>query len=221
MCTLLRKKIITASLVSLVILISFQPASSAARKEIKLVKPAQTGGMPLMNALARRQSSRSFAERPLPDQVLSNLLWAAAGVNRPDSGKRTAPSAMNKQEIDIYVAMKEGLYLYDAKKHALTLILDKDIRSLTGRQGFVNNAALNLVYVADMSSAAGLNHEDKLLYASADTGFIGQNVYLFCASEGLSTVIRGFIDKDALGKAMNLKSSQMIILSQTVGYPEK
>jgi SagB-type dehydrogenase family enzyme len=174
-----------------------------------------------MNALARRQSSRSFSVRPLTDQVLSNLLWAADGVNRPDSGKRTAPSALNKQEIDLYVALEEGFYLYNAKKHVLSLILDKDIRPLTGRQGFVNKAALNIVYVADMVAAAGLNREDKVLYAAADTGFIGQNVYLFCASEGLATVIRGLIDKDALGKAMNLKSSQMIILSQTVGYPEK
>ena len=218
----LRKKLCIASLIiPLCILISLQQALPAARQEIKLVKPAMTGGMPLMNALARRQSSRSFAVRPLTDQVLSNLLWAADGVNRPDSGKRTAPTAINKQEIDIYVALEEGLYLYNAKKHALSLILDKDIRPLTGRQGFVNKAALNLVYVADMSAVAGFNREDKLLYAGADTGFIGQNVYLFCASEGLSTVIRGFIDKDALGKAMNLKSSQMIILSQTVGYPEK
>jgi nitroreductase len=217
----MKKVILVSSIISIFVLLSIHQASSEARKEIKLVKPAQTGGMPLMNALARRQSSRSFAVRPLTDQVLSNLFWAADGVNRPDSGKRTAPTAMNKQEIDIYVALEEGLYLYDAKKHTLSLILDKDIRPLTGRQGFVNKAALNLVYVADMSSIPGFNREEKVLYAGADTGFIGQNVYLFCASEGLVTVIRGFIDKDALGKAMNLKSSQMIILSQTVGYKEK
>jgi nitroreductase len=217
----MKKVILVSSIISIFVLLSTHHASSAARKEIILVKPAQTGGMPLMNALARRQSSRSFSVRPLTDQVLSNLLWAADGVNRPDSGKRTAPTAMNKQEIDMYVALEEGLYLYDAKKHILSLILDKDIRPLTGRQGFVNKAALNLVYVADMSSIPGFNREEKVLYAGADTGFIGQNVYLFCASEGLVTVIRGFIDKDALGKAMNLKSSQMIILSQTVGYKEK
>jgi nitroreductase len=217
----MKKVILVSSIISIFVLLSTHHASSAARKEIILVKPAQTGGMPLMNALARRQSSRSFSVRPLTDQLLSNLLWAADGVNRPDSGKRTAPTAMNKQEIDMYVALEEGLYLYDAKKHILSLILDKDIRPLTGRQGFVNKAALNLVYVADMSSIPGFNREEKVLYAGADTGFIGQNVYLFCASEGLVTVIRGFIDKDALGKAMNLKSSQMIILSQTVGYKEK
>jgi len=190
-------------------------------KEIRLARPSMTGGMPLMTALGKRQSSRSFAQRKLPDQVLSNLLWAAAGVNRPDSGKRTAPTAMNNQEIAIYVALEAGLYRYDAKKHALELVVDKDLRSLTGKQGFVAKAAVDLVYVADLPKTAGTDREDKLIYAGADTGFIGQNVYLFCASEGLSTVIRGWIDKAELGKAMKLKSDQLIILSQTVGYPAK
>jgi SagB-type dehydrogenase family enzyme len=217
----MKKIVIASSIISIFVLILAQPAFSAARKEIKLMKPAMSGGMPLMTALARRQTSRSFSTRPLTEQTLSSLLWAANGINRPDSGKRTAPSAMDKQEIAIYAALEEGLYLYNAKKHSLELVLDKDIRPLTGRQGFVNKAALNLVYVADMSSVAGFGREDRVLYAAADTGFIGQNVYLFCASEGLATVIRGFIDKDALGEAMKLKSNRMIILSQTVGYPGK
>ncbi len=195
--------------------------SAEVRKEIKLSAPNRTGGMPLMAALSRRQSSRSFSPKKLPDQVLSNLLWAAAGVNRADSGKRTAPTAMNNQEIEIYAALQEGLYLYNAKKHTLELVVAKDLRLLTGSQGFVKNAPLNLVYVADMSKAAGMGREDKVLYAAADTGFIGQNVYLFCASEGLATVIRGYVDKKDLAKAMGLKSNRMIILSQTVGYPGK
>ncbi len=196
-------------------------ASSAAPKEIKLVKPVMAGGMPLMTALNKRQSNRSFAAKKLPDQLLSNLLWAAGGINRPGSGKRTAPTAMDRQEIAIYVALEEGLYLYVPKKHALELIEAKDVRSLTGKQGFVDKAPLNLVYVADLSKAAGSSREDKLLYAGADAGFIGQNVYLFCASEGLWTVIRGWIDRDDLGKALKLKSDRMIILAQTVGYPGK
>jgi SagB-type dehydrogenase family enzyme len=191
----------------------------ANRNEITLAKPDMKGGAPLMLALSRRQSSRSFSAKAIPDQVLSNLLWAANGINRSDAGKRTAPTAVNKQEVDIYVAMAEGLYLYNAKMHTLSPVVAKDLRALTGRQGYVQNAALNLIYVADMSRVAGNSREDKLLYAAADTGFIGQNVYLFCASEGLATVIRAFIDKETLGKAMNLKSSQMIILAQTVGYP--
>jgi len=215
----MKKAMVLLTVWYLVFSVSSPMTSSAARKEIKLLKPVTTGGMPLMAALNKRQSSRSFSQQKLPDQVLSNLLWAATGVNRPDSGKRTAPTAMNNQEVAVYVALEEGLYLYIAKKHSLELVVDKDLRSLTGKQGFVNKAALNLVYVADISKAAGFNREEKLLYAAADTGFIGQNVYLFCASEGLSTVIRGWIDRDDLGKAMNLKSDQMIILSQTVGYP--
>ncbi len=193
--------------------------STAARKEIVLAKPDTKGGAPLMSALSKRQSSRSFSEKAIPDKLLSNLLWAADGINRPDEGKRTAPTAVNKQEIDIYVAMAEGLYLYNAKTHSLGMVVAKDLRPLAGRQGFVAHAPLNLIYVADLSRAAGNSREDKLLYAAADAGFIGQNVYLFCASEGLSTVIRAYIDKDALSKAMNLKQAQMIILAQTVGYP--
>ncbi len=217
----MKKITLTLAVSYLIIELSLPAVVSAAPKEIKLVKPAMTGGMPLLTALSKRQSSRSFSERKLPDQVLSNLLWAASGINRPASGKHTAPTAMDKQEVDIYVALEAGLYLYDAKKHALELIVDKDIRPLTGKQGFVNKAAVNLVYVANLSRAAGSDREDKLLYAGADTGFIGQNVYLFCASEGLSTVIRGWIDRDDLARAMKLKSDQMIILSQTVGYPGK
>ncbi len=217
----MKKSLILLSIISLFVVSSPDRAHSGAREQIMLPKPAMTGGMPLMNALAKRQSSRSFTDRALSDQVLSNLLWAADGVNRTDSGKRTAPSAMNKQEIDIYAALAEGLYRYDAKKHALELVLDRDIRAQTGQQDFVARAALNLVYVADLSAAAGADREEKVLYAAADTGFIGQNVYLFCASEGLATVIRGYIDRKALGKAMKLKSGQMIILAQTVGHPGK
>ncbi len=203
----------------MILALSNQPLYPEARKEIKLLPPSRTGGMPLMVALNKRQSSRTFSLKKLPDQVLSNLLWAAGGINRPESGKRTAPSAMNKQEIALYAVLEEGVYRYNPAGHSLELVLGRDIRPLTGRQAFVNKAALNLVYVADMSGAAGLTREEKLVYAGADAGFIGQNVYLFCASEGLSTVIRGFIDKEALGHAMKLKSSQEILLAQTVGYP--
>jgi nitroreductase len=194
--------------------------SRDARQEIVLAKPALAGGITLMQALANRQSSRSFSAKPIPESVLSGLLWAACGENRT-SGKRTAPTAMNKQEIALYVAMAEGLYLYDAKKHALKLVVAEDLRALTGKQPFVKDAFMNIVYVADMSVIAGDNREEKTLYAGADTGFIGENVYLYCAGNGLTTVIRAWMDKEKLGKAMKLSSSQMIVLSQTVGYPAK
>jgi nitroreductase len=128
---------------------------------------------------------------------------------------------MNLQEIDVYVAMAEGLYLYDAKAYELKPVLSDDVRALTGRQEFVKDAPVNLVYVADLSRMGTLTKEEKNLYSAADTGFIGQNVYLYCASEGLATVVRGSIDRQTLAKVMKLRPDQRIILAQTVGYPKK
>lgn len=190
-------------------------------KPIQLVDPQKEGGMPLMQALQARSSSRSFSTDELPPQVLSNLLWAAFGVNRPKSGKRTAPSAYNRQEIDIYVASAHGLYLYDAKAHTLKPILNEDIRGASGRQAFVRKVPLNLIYVADFSRMGSMADDDKVLYSAAATGFISQNVYLYCASEGLATVVRGTIDKPDLAKKMNLRPDQRITLAQSVGYPKK
>lgn len=193
-------------------------------EEIKLVllpNPQVDGGRPLMKVLKDRSSSRSFSPEKLSVQVLSNLLWAAFGINRPDTGKRTAPSAVNRQEIDVYVATAEGLYLYEAGSHVLKLITSDDIRALTGRQDFVKEAPANLIYVADFSRMGTAPKEDKELYSATDTGFISQNVYLYCASEGLATVVRGSIDKQALAKAMNLRPDQKIILAQSVGYHKK
>jgi SagB-type dehydrogenase family enzyme len=197
------------------------PALAQDLKPVELPKPDMEGGKPLMQVLKARQSGREFSAEKLPPQVLSNLLWAAWGVNRPDSGRRTAPSASNRQEVEIYVATAEGLYLYDAKSHRLQPVLAKDLRAATGRQPFVGEAPVNLVYVADYSKMGKGSDEDKALTAGADTGFISQNVYLYCASEGLATVVRGMVDRPALAKAMNLRPDQRIILGQTVGYPKK
>jgi nitroreductase len=190
-------------------------------KPIQLPKPQLDGGRPLMQVLKDRSSSREFSSQKLPLQVLSNLIWAASGVNRPESGKRTAPTAVNWQEIDIYVATADGLYLYEAKSHLLKPVLAQDIRALTGRQPFVKDAPLNLIYVADFSRISRGTHEEKDFFSAADTGFIAQNVYLFCASEGLATVVRANIDRPLLGKTMKLGPDQRITLSQTVGYPKK
>lgn len=202
------------------LLVSTAALAGDLQKPVQLPKPQAEGGKPLMQALKDRNSSRSFRADPLPLQVLSNLLWAAYGINRPDSGKRTAPSAKNWQEIDIYVATAEGLYLYDARGHMLKPVLPGDVRGLTGGQAFVREAPLDLVYVADFSRISGASAEDRDLYAAADTGFISENVYLFCASEGLATVVRGSIDRQALARAMKLRPDQRIILGQTVGYPK-
>jgi len=199
------------------------PALTSAQelKPIQLLQPQMDGGRPLMQVLQDRSSSREFSTEKLPLQVLSNMLWAAFGVNRPDSGKRTAPSASNRQEIDIYVATADGLYLYDAKAHTLKPVLAEDVRAATGRQPFVQEAPVNLIYVADFSKMGKTTAEDKVFYSAANTGFIGQNVYLYCASEGLATVVRGLVDRPALAKVMRLRPDQKVILAQSVGYPRK
>lgn len=189
-------------------------------KPVPLPSPQTQIGRPLMQVLKERRSTRTFNPEQLPAQVLSNLLWAAFGVNRPESGKRTAPSAMNWQEIDIYVATADGLYLYDAKANQLILVVRDDVRAQTGTQPFVKDAPLNLVYVADLARTRS-SSADRDMYVAADTGFIAQNVYLFCASEGLATVVRGSIDRPPLAKAMRLRPDQRIILAQSVGYSKR
>ena len=189
-------------------------------KPIQLPPPQTEIGKPLMQALKLRQSSRSFDSKPLPLQELSNLLWAADGINRADSGKRTAPSAVNWQEVDIYVALPEGLYLYDPKSHSLMPVVAKDLRQATGKQDFVKDAPLNLVYVVDQSRMKTASDDDKRLYSGTDVGFIAQNVYLYCASQGLAVVVRGSVDRPSLAQAMKLRPEQKIILAQTVGYPK-
>ena len=188
---------------------------------IPLVAPQTDGGKPLMQALKERRSARDFSPEKLPPQVLSNLLWAAFGVNRPETGGRTAPSASNRQEIDVYVAGGDGLFLYEPKGHSLRAVSTEDIRALTGRQPFVKDAAVTLIYVADLAKMGNVAAADKDIYPAAATGFIGQNVYLFCASQGLATVVRASIDRPPLAKAMGLRQDQKIILAQSVGYPKK
>ena len=189
------------------------------QKSIVLPKPQTEGGKPLMQALKERSSGREFSTRELPPQVLSNLLWAACGVNRPESGKRTAPSASNRQEIDIYVATASGLYLYSPKEHRLQQVMPEDIRAAAGRQDFVKDVPVNLIYVADFAKMGGSQEQDKIFYSAANTGFIAQNVYLYCASEGLVTVVRGLVDRPALARTMKLRPDQRVVLAQSVGYP--
>ncbi|HNW57376.1 MAG TPA: SagB/ThcOx family dehydrogenase [Bacteroidales bacterium] len=193
-------------------------------QDIKLPSPDKKGGKPLMQALNERQSMRSFTKDNLSQQQLSDLLWAAWGINRPDD-RRTAPSAMNDQEIDMYVTLPEGLYLYLAKSHSLKLIKKGDLRRLTGTQSFVGSAALNLVYVADLGKSGKSEGEkiddSDLLLSYANTAFIAQNVYLYCASANLGCIVRGSISKDRLATEMGLRSNQKITLAQTVGVPDK
>ena len=206
--------------VAVVMISSAYGAEVQESRDIALPAPRMAGGKPLLQALKERQTTRAFSPQKLPPQLLADLLWAANGINRPDSGKRTTPSTMNWQEISLYVILADGAYLYDAKANRLQAVAKADLRKLTGTQDFVPSAPLNLVYVADTTKMQGVPSEDQNLYAGADTGFISQNVYLFCASEGLVTVVRGLIgDKKALAEALHLAAGQKIILAQTVGYP--
>lgn len=198
-----------------------QPARGDAASTLHLPPPRLQGGLPLMQALQQRQSQRAFDPAPLDDQTLSDLLWAAAGINRPDTGGRTAPSAMNAQEVDVFVALPEGLYRYEPSGHVLYLVSAADVRRVTGYQDFVDRAPLDLIFVADHARLRAVPAAQRESYASAAAGAMAQNVYLFCASAGLATVIRAWMDRQALSQAMGLEPDHQILLSQTVGWPER
>lgn len=181
---------------------------------------SKSGGLPLMEVLKRRRSQREFTTTTLPEQMLGDLLWAACGVNRPALGGRTAPRAMDSQEIDVYVALPAGLYRYEPTGHLLCLELPRDVRAETGNQNFTAEAPLDLVYVADNSRVQLVQDEQRQDYAHTTAGAMAQNVYLYCAGQGLATVLRAWIDRDALKAAMNLGIDQQVLLAQTVGYPK-
>ena len=188
---------------------------------IPLPAPQLAGGAPLMYALKLRATSREFAPQALPLQTLANLLWAAWGINRPTSGKRTAPSAHDWQELDVYAVMATGAYLYDAAGSTLRPVAGGDLRALAGTQAFVKEAPLTLVFVADTARMKGAPADMQQTYAWADSAFLSENVYLFCASEGLATGVRAMIDRAPLAKALDLKPSQIITLGQCGGMPKK
>lgn len=187
--------------------------------ELKLNRPDLNRGVNVMKAFSDRHSDREFSTRELSLQDLSDLLWAANGVNRPGDGKRTAPSALNKQDVDIYVFLAKGVYLYDASKHVLKLVAEGDHRAVVaGRQDFVKQAPVTLVYVSDLSRfGMGLDEQVKLMGAM-DAGIVSQNVNLFCAGVGLSTVPRASMDQEALRKLLKLSDTQVPMMNNPVGY---
>ena len=200
----------------------FAAAVAAAELEpVPLPAPQKEGGMPLMQALEKRATARDFSPTPLPVQTLSNLLWAACGINRPDVGKRTAPSARNWQEIDVYVFMEKGVYVYDAVSHQMRPVLAGDHRAKTGTQDFVDDAPVTLILVADVVRMKGAQKEQIEAYAWADAAYISQNVYLFCASEGLATGVRASVDRKALAKTLGFTTDKRITFAQSVGFPKK
>jgi len=194
------------------------PAAALAQEARALPAPRKDAGKPLMQALQARRSIREYSQRPLSAQTLSDLLWAAYGVNRP-SGDRTAPYWRHIMVIDVYAAMADGVWLYEPKGHALRPHLPADLRAQTGMQDFVATAPLNLVYVVHGERMTDVKPEDRRLYGSVDAAFAGQNVYLYCASEGLATVFRGAVDYDRLARMMRLPDGQFVAFAQTVGYP--
>ena len=174
-----------------------------------------------MEALNKRASSRQFIQKKIEKQELSNILWAAFGVNRPERDGRTAPSAMDQREIDIYVVIADGTFLYNPQNNTLKQISSDDVRAATGSQDFVAKAPLNLVFVANYARVKNYNKTDSKLYAYSDCGFISQNVYLYCASAGLGTVVRAMVDREKLALKLQLTDKQEIIMAQTIGYEGK
>jgi nitroreductase len=195
-------------------------AHAADHSPIPLPPPRTDGGKPLMQALALRATSRAFAPDPIPEQTLSDLLWAACGINRPAEGKRTAPTARNWQEIDVLVVRADGTYRYDPAGHRLLPVAAGDHRALAGVQPFVKDAPLTLVMVGDTTRMKGADKDpEQRQWLWADAAFACQNVYLYCASEGLATGVRALIDRPALAKALGLRAEQVILLAQSVGRP--
>jgi nitroreductase len=197
-----------------------QPPVGAATTTLKLPPCNASGGMPLMEALRKRESQREFSPQALQDQTLSDLLWASAGINRPGLGGRTAPSAMNSQEVQLYVALPQGLFRYEPIAHVLQLEAATDVRRVTGYQDFVDTAPLDLVYVADHARMKLVPAAQREAYAFAAAGAMAQNVYLYCASAGLATVIRAWFDRHALSQAMGLQADEQLLLAQTVGVAQ-
>lgn len=195
-------------------------AATAFTQDITLPSPKTDGGKPLMQVLKERHSTREFGADKMSPQILSNLLWAAFGINRTD-GHRTAPSAMNWQETDIYVTTADGAYLWDPKANVLKLVAAGDLRGATGSQAYVGTAAINLVYVADMAKTGRGSAEQQQTWVWANTGFIAQNAYLYCASEGLVAVVRALMNRETLAAQLKLRPDQKITLAQSIGFPKK
>jgi len=205
-------------LISYVMFLSWTICSAQVIETIPLPPAQKTGGMPIMEAFQLRKSQRSFSSKDITQQELSNVLWAAYGINRPE-GLRTVPAAKEWYEYDIYIIKADGWFLYEPKKHVLLKMGNEDLRVYGGNQDFVKAAPVILVYVADFNRMTNTTDELRKFFSAVDVGYISQNVYLYCASEGLATIILGQVDKVKVREVLKLKPNQQIILSQPVAYP--
>jgi SagB-type dehydrogenase family enzyme len=185
-------------------------------QDIQLPLPQTRGGMPLYEALYRRSTAREFSSAKLTLQQISDLLWCANGINRTD-GKRTAPSARNAQEIDIYVLMSDAAYLYEPIENKLVLVSVKDLRPVTSHSAFAQEAPLMLLFVANYDKMEAFDENAREFYGATDAGYVSQNTYLYCAANGLSTVVMGHIYRDDIQEALKFKGKA--VLAQSVGYP--
>ena len=204
---------------ALIFIITILSSSMSTSQDIYLPEPDREGGMPLMQALNTRHTSREFSSKKLSLQITSDLMWAACGTTRGTF--RTAPSARNFQEIIAYVVTEEGVYLYNEKDHYLEKLIEGDYREFTGTQTFVIDAPLTIVLVADYSRMGNTEGATRAAYAWGDAAYISQNIYLYCASASLNTGVRALVDRDLLSKKMQLADGFEIIFAQSVGYPVK
>lgn len=197
----------------------FSVAAFAADKVIKLPKPNLNRTGTVMKALSDRQSTREFAAKALSLSDLSDLLWAANGINRSGEGKRTAPSAMNKQDVDVYVVLPEGSYLYNAKMHQLELVSEGDHRgAVASNQDYVKTAPVSLVLVSDVSRLGDVKNVRNQLMGAMDAGIVSQNISIFCSNAKLATVPRAWMDATQLKKDLKLSESQIPMMNHPVGY---
>lgn len=173
----------------------------------------KSSSMSLVDVLQKRESVREYAADPLTDQELSNILWGACGINRPESKRLTAPSAVNAQDIIVYVCRADGAWRYDAQQNTLTRITELDLRkAVAGRQPFAANAPVCLLLVSDLSKLRG-NRE----YGAMDAGYVSENIYLICTAMGLKTVARAMMERDALVRELGLNDSQVPMLNHPIG----
>lgn len=194
-------------------------ATFAADKVIRLPKPNLNRNSEVMEAFANRHSTREYAAKALTLNDLSDLLWAANGINRPEEGKRTAPSAMNKQDVDVYVVLPEATYLYDAKAHQLNLVVEGDHRgAVAGGQAFVKSAPVSLLLVSDLSRLGDAKNTHTQLMGAVDTGIVSQNISIFCSAAKLATVPRASMDTAKLKSVLKLTDTQLPLMNHPVGY---